>query len=260
MLFDPQLCRKIEEIPEPNSHIIFERKLDGGRALVSTKPKIYSRRGLDQSLKFPLIIQELKMLPEDTILDGEITVFENGISNFRYFLKRIQPENPFIIKQRIKKYPATLWIFDILRFKGQDLRDLPLRERKSLLMAWIRETEHIKVLKYYEKPDPLLKLKNVIEGIVIKDLRRRYEEGKRSGTWKKLKFVKEKTVTIVDFEDQPNGVTLVTKDGQRVVWNGLNVQEKVRKLMEKGSFKADVEYQSISETGKMRFPAFKGIA
>jgi len=29
--------------------------------------------------------------------------------------------------------------------------------------------------------------------------------------------------------------------------------------MENGSFKADVEYQSISETGKMRFPAFKGV-
>jgi len=259
MLFDPQLCKKIKKIPEPNSHNIFERKLDGGRAVVSTQPKIYSRRGLDQSLKFPLIIKELKLLPENTILDGEITVFENGISNFRYFLKRVQPENPFLIKQRVKRFPAALWVFDILRFKGQDLRDLTLKERKYFLFSWIRETEHIKVLKYYEKPDPLLKLKDTIEGIVIKDLRKRYEEGKRK-TWEKLKFVKEKMVTIVAFEDQPNGVTLTTKDGQRIVWNGNGVQEKVRKLMEKGSFKADVEYQSISETGKMRFPAFKGIA
>ena len=88
--------------------------------------RLLSRNGLDWTARFPGVAEALAALPASgTWLDGEAVVFdERGVSDFGA-LQRALKEG--------RRTTVTYVAFDLLFEDGEDLRELPLRERKRRL-------------------------------------------------------------------------------------------------------------------------------
>ena len=182
-----------EPFSDPNW--IFERKLDGIRAIAikdGSGVSLMSRTAHRMNDQFPEIVRALEEEPaEDFILDGEIVAFENGITSFA----RLQ--------QRAREHvPVFLYAFDLPRHDGEDLRTLPLRERKARLRKALdfhgpirfnphRNGEHGEEL-YREA------CRKGLEGVMAKRADSPYV-GSRSRDWLKLKCHAEQELVIGGF-------------------------------------------------------------
>ena len=91
---------------------------------------LLSRNGLDWTSRFPGVAEALAALPASgTWLDGEAVVFdERGVSDFGA-LQHALKEDPDAV---------TYVAFDLLFEDGEDVRELPLRERKRRLERLLR--------------------------------------------------------------------------------------------------------------------------
>nr|WP_154957413.1 ATP-dependent DNA ligase [Paenibacillus xylanexedens] len=134
MFISPML---LETAPGPFSHsdYIFEPKVDGHRLIYSQKSgdiRLYTRHNNDCTRQYP----ELQLsFGSDIILDGEVACADptNGLNDFEAVMSRFSTKQDSKIQQLTRMLPATFAIFDILQYKGQDLRKLPLMERKAIL-------------------------------------------------------------------------------------------------------------------------------
>ena len=109
---------------------IFELKHDGFRGLVYLEDqqcRLVSRN--QRGLKFASLETALAKLPVDSaILDGEVICLDqNGVSRFNQLLNR--------------KTEPVFYAFDLLWLNGEDLRQLPLIERKARLGKFIRSAK-----------------------------------------------------------------------------------------------------------------------
>jgi DNA ligase D-like protein (predicted ligase) len=174
---------------------IFERKLDGIRAIAikdDSGVSVMSRTAHRMNDQFPELVRALeKEASDDFIVDGEIVAFENGITSFA----RLQ--------QRAREHvPVFLYAFDLPRHEGEDLRPLPLRERKARLRRGLdfhgpirfnphRNGEHGEEL-YREA------CRKGLEGVIAKRADSPYFGG-RSRDWLKLKCHAEQELVIGGF-------------------------------------------------------------
>src|SRR5260370_10261661 len=96
--------------------------------------------------------------------------------------------------------PIVFYAFDLLRLNGKDLRDLPIEERKAKLEELLNKPPG--VIRYsasFTKDIPELldrAHKLGLEGLIGKRSGSRYEAGKRSGAWIKLKLHQEQEFVI----------------------------------------------------------------
>src|SRR5258706_1906219 len=78
----PPMLATLTETPFSGPEWIFERKLDGIRALAfrdGKRLRLLSRNKLDLSGSFPDVVQALAEQPErDFVVDGEVVAFEGG--------------------------------------------------------------------------------------------------------------------------------------------------------------------------------------
>ena len=113
-----------------DADFIFELKHDGFRGLAYLEDqqcRLVSRN--QRGLKFASLKTALARLPvDDAILDGEIICLDqNGVSRFNQLLNR--------------KTEPLFYAFDLLWLNGEDLRQLPLIERKARLGKFIRSAK-----------------------------------------------------------------------------------------------------------------------
>jgi bifunctional non-homologous end joining protein LigD len=113
---------------------VFENKFDGFRALVpksGDKAELISRRGRSLARAFPEVIQAIATLPHDAVLDAELVVSdERGRPEFERLRRRSVMTRPMRIADAARLEPAVLCVFDLLSIDGEDLRSLPLLDRK----------------------------------------------------------------------------------------------------------------------------------
>jgi bifunctional non-homologous end joining protein LigD len=115
---------------------IFEMKYDGHRCLSMRfdATQMISREGWDMSRAFPQLIRELAKLPPRTAIDGELLMAdEDGRPQYDTLLGRAAISAPGTVARSSRRQPATIVCWDILMLEGEDLRDLPLLERKAAL-------------------------------------------------------------------------------------------------------------------------------
>ncbi|MGZ7048086.1 MAG: ATP-dependent DNA ligase, partial [Methanobacterium sp.] len=153
---------------------ILEPKYDGQRIIAENnkgKIKLWTRRRLEVSNKFPEITEALKKInSNDWILDGELTL-EGG---FRQLLYR-NVEDPLKIKILSKKIPAKYNIFDILRWDGEDLTKKHLIERKSVLLKILPADNKLELVHFQEAEISTIEkiFKDFVsegyEGIILKE-------------------------------------------------------------------------------------------
>jgi bifunctional non-homologous end joining protein LigD len=175
---------------------IFERKLDGVRCLVHREdggaPRLLSRTDRDMTGQFPELAEALAAEPSrDFVVDGEIVAFADGITSFQ----RLQRRG----RERVSVF---LYVFDLLRHDGRDVRDLPLRERKALLRKAFRFEGPVRLSQHRnEHGEKLFReaCRKGLEGLIAKRADSPYRSGARSRDWLKLKCHGEQELVIGGF-------------------------------------------------------------
>jgi len=118
-----------------------ERKWDGIRGqLILRQGEFYLwSRGEDLiSEKFPELHFLKGKIGKDVVIDGEILPFKDGkILNFNTLQTRIGRKN--VTKKHLSEAPIIIMAYDLLEYDGEDIRDRPLKERRSLLQSVIEE-------------------------------------------------------------------------------------------------------------------------
>jgi bifunctional non-homologous end joining protein LigD len=180
----PQLATLVSAPPR-SGEWIYEVKHDGYRMLARlTKrdARLLTRSGKDWTEKLPHLVRELKRLKlDESWLDGEIVVLrEDGRSSFQ----RLQ--NAF---ESGRDAEIVYFVFDAPFLKGQDLRALPLAERKERLKLALKPSSAIRFSDHLEgESDEILDkaCKLGLEGLIGKQTDAVYAAG-RTRTWIKLK-------------------------------------------------------------------------
>jgi bifunctional non-homologous end joining protein LigD len=127
--FQPQLATLAASPPPSPNDWLYELKFDGYRLLARIdkgKVRCFTRNGHDWTAKLPALAKALAKLPTNSAwLDGEITVDgENGAPDFQAL------QNAF---DSGATSSIVYWLFDAPFLDGEDLRDMPVEERRERL-------------------------------------------------------------------------------------------------------------------------------
>lgn len=175
-----------------------EDKFDGirGQAHVqSGRVALYTRTLDEVTHRFPELVEPLKQLSSDAVLDGEIVpVRGEAILPFLELQKRLGRKT--VSEELLTGVPVAFVAYDLLYAAGRVLTDAPLAERRAALEALVKD-EAAAVVRLSkakmtsgvsgldEEFDAARARGN--EGLMIKDPRSSYKPGKRGREWLKLK-------------------------------------------------------------------------
>ena len=166
---------------------LHEVKYDGYRIIArkaGDDVTLFSRSGLDWTVRFPAIAQAMLSLPcESTLIDGEVAfVLPSGITDFKSLQEHIDSPHPSI----------RYFVFDLLSLDGKDLRKKTLKERREALAKLMSAkgiSNYLVYVDYVEGSGPefLAQAKaHGLEGIMSKRADRPYISG-RGKDWRKVK-------------------------------------------------------------------------
>ncbi len=138
----PMLATLVKE-PFDHPEWVFEVKWDGYRAIAEIRDgnvSLYSRNGISFEKKFFPVVESLRKLGCEAVLDGEIVVVDDqGRPDFQLLQHYQGSGNGHLL----------YYVFDLLYFQGHDLTGLPLLRRKELLkkilpsLPRIRFSDHV---------------------------------------------------------------------------------------------------------------------
>jgi bifunctional non-homologous end joining protein LigD len=183
----PELCISVDRPPSGEGWC-HEIKFDGYRVQLRVEDgeaTLKTRKGLDWTDKFQAIAKEGNALP-DGLIDGEIVALDhNGAPDFSTLQAAISDG---------KTDGLIFYAFDLLFAEGEDIRRVPLGERKAQLKKLLeaRPKAKARLIRYVEHfetgGDAILQsaCKLALEGIVSKKLSAPYRSG-RSENWTKAK-------------------------------------------------------------------------
>ena len=198
---------------------VYEPKYDGIRAIVEVVPgknqaavRLWSRNGNEKTAQFPEIVESVgawgRRLPGPVVLDGEVTALDakGKPAGFQRLQHRINVSGHGYRSNKVQlsadEQPAALIVFDLLGVKDDDLRALPLTERRTRLEALFQKHKPSKTVWLTEQAvgsgEALMARarKEEWEGLIVKLARSPYRAGKRSPEWMKLKLQKNDEFVI----------------------------------------------------------------
>ncbi|QGH35000.1 DNA ligase D [Gracilibacillus salitolerans] len=240
-MWKPMLPTLVHEAPYGNEWI-YQVKYDGfrcGLQWTDEEVKLWSRNGHDLSTSFPEIILWCQQhtssfqayLP--LFLDGELII---SITDYRTNFEQIQSRSR--MKTNIQKYsqkrPATFVAFDLLESKAQNLRQKSFSKRDQLLSSMLDGmTGRIRKAPTFKKLEVILKVVDFhqAEGMVAKQKKATYAEGKRSKSWLKVKNFRTIPGIVTNWNTENNYFTLKYYQNETLFIlgkckNGLEQQEK----------------------------------
>jgi len=196
----------VEEVMERfgNRSITCEFKYDGERAQVHVLPdstvKIFSRNSEDSTGKFPDLVEGMKAATaphvESMVIDCEVVAWNASSDQLLPFQILSTRARKNVVAADIK-VKVRVFAFDLLFLNGQPLLRKPLRERREMLRAAIRETETVTFVTSQDTNDPEVlqefmqeAIGEGCEGLMVKSLEGEvagYEPDKRSREWLKVK-------------------------------------------------------------------------
>lgn len=290
-LIKPMLATQAEEIFN-KANWIFELKWDGYRALANIsngKIDFYSRNGISYKHKFASIYQNLKAIPHDVILDGEVVVLdEEGKPQF----------NKLQNYQTDPSGELRYYVFDILFLNGHNIMHMPLLERKSLISQVIEDIPQVYYCDHVESMGKAFFEQAInagMEGVIAKKADSQYHPGARSDYWLKIKAFDSQEALICGYTEakesnSPFGSLILGMYREKElvyignVGTGFNVQsrkdlyEKFKPLIiKKSPFKnkinlkgrkatwlepelvCEVKFSEWTKSGNMRHPSYKGL-
>jgi bifunctional non-homologous end joining protein LigD len=136
----------------------------------------------------------------EAVFDGEIVAFgDDGRPSFERLQRRINVSSASAVRRLSASTPVVYAIFDVLYLDGHSLMALPYEDRRARLdalelggPAWRAPANHP------GRGRALLDATEAqgLEGVVAKRLDSRYEPGRRTGAWIKIKHVTRQELVI----------------------------------------------------------------
>lgn len=280
----------------------FEVKWDGIRTVLFYDHGHLSLQGrnfTDFTSRYP----EVRALSRELgarrlILDGEIVAFDDaGRPSFERLQSRMHLASDSAVRRRMKDTPASYVAFDLLYLDGHSTTSLPYESRRSLLEQLELEGPAWRTPSYQPGTGSALLAATKelgIEGIVAKRLDSRYDPGRRTTQWVKIKNVTQQDVVIGGFTPGEGGrssafgaLALGVMEDDRLVYAGkvgtgftaetlaMVGRELASRRRETSPFDgrqpprgtifvepelvALVEFREWTGSGTLRAPSFKGL-
>ncbi|MBW8201343.1 ATP-dependent DNA ligase [Flagellimonas abyssi] len=186
-----------------------EHKWDGIRSqtiLRNDEIFVWSRGEELVTDKYPEFEAFVGSIPNGTVLDGELLPYPKGeIGTFKDLQTRIGRKN--VSKSLLEKIPVKLKVYDILEWKGKDIRNKTYLERRKILESMISTTLNKQVTERSRSDKlPLLLSERMqfnswedmakerelsrekhSEGLMLKRNDSTYQVGRKKGDWWKWK-------------------------------------------------------------------------
>ena len=127
--------------------LVYEPKYDGIRALVHVgdgSVRMWSRLGNEKTAQFPSIVRALtpfsRTVTAPLLLDGELVALDQDgrPAGFQRLQGRIHLTGARDVEMLDRSQPVALILFDLLRDGDEDIRGLPLTERRGRLEQHVR--------------------------------------------------------------------------------------------------------------------------
>jgi bifunctional non-homologous end joining protein LigD len=180
---------------------MWEPKLDGYRILAFVdrgRVTLRSRRGLELAAAFPGVSAAIAEQGVDgTILDGELLAFDaSGKPSFNALQNRFQLKTEREIAAAERSTPVVFYAFDMPFFAGVDLRKAAYADRRRYLAQCLLPSAAVQLVHAVEDGVQLYSavLASGLEGVIGKRKDSKYESGRRSKAW-----VKVKSTSTADF-------------------------------------------------------------
>jgi len=192
-------------LPASDDGWAYEIKWDGVRAITFVdggRIRMQSRNDKELAPSFPEFREIGEVMgARPCVLDGEIVVIgDDGIPDFGRLQHRLHLASTGAIAKQSAASPASYVIFDLLHLDGRPLFSLPYDERREQLEALrlsgssfttadsFRDAQGIDILRATKDAG--------LEGVIAKQRRSPYVQGKRSESWIKIKNVRAQEVVI----------------------------------------------------------------
>lgn len=196
---EPCLATLADKAPD-SATWIHEIKFDGYRLqarLSRGKAKLLTRKGLDWTHKFKGIANAVAELDADSaLIDGELVVEgDDGVTSFSLLQEELKSG---------RQNRLVYYVFDLLYLDGQNLRPLPLGERKEALAQLLKSAPKNTPLRFSESiaERGAVLLKHAcqlgLEGIISKVADAPYRSG-RGRDWIKTKCSSRQELVIAGF-------------------------------------------------------------
>lgn len=208
--YPPMLSHPIEPeefAPLNPAEFVAEWKWDGIRVQAAAgkgadgahAARLYSRTGEDISGAFPDLVAGFDF---DAVLDGELLIKRgSGVEDFNTLQQRLNRKS--VTAKLMSEFPAFIRVYDLLALGDEDLRALPLMERRARLESFVEAhplapidlSPMIRFDTWEElsaaRADPLHGGAGVdaeaVEGVMIKRRDAPYLAGRPKGYWFKWK-------------------------------------------------------------------------
>lgn len=286
----PMLATSVDE-PFDRKGWLFEVKWDGYRAIAEVSKHgiaLYSRNHISFEHRFQPIVDALRQLGHEAVLDGEVVVIDREGKPHFQLLQNYQKTGKGLLRY---------FVFDLLYLDGRDLRELPLKKRKELLAKLLDGVPGVQVSEHVEERGKAFfdaVAAEGLEGIIAKNGDSRYREGRRGRNWLKIKIHSRQEAVIGGFTE-PRGsrkdlgaLVLGVYEGDELVSIGRtgggfdtqglsDLRSRLNPLVQKQCpfrkkpktnapahwveprLVCEVSFQEWSEDGRMRHPIFVGL-
>jgi DNA ligase D len=196
---------------------LYEIKWDGYRVEAVVHPKgvrIWTRNRNDASTYFPDLIGPSDWIDaREAVVDGEVVAFDpegrpdfsllqdrTGLRGLEAATGRRSPDAPKLSADERRAIPLAYMVFDLLHLDGSSLLDVPLEDRKRLLRRVLRPHPVVRYAAHVVGDGEAFMRAAAdrgLEGVVAKRRASRYEPGKRSRDWLKVKLRREQELVVV---------------------------------------------------------------
>ncbi|MBC7848887.1 MAG: ATP-dependent DNA ligase [Chitinophagaceae bacterium] len=226
-----------------------EWKWDGIRGQLIKRNKelfVWSRGEELMTEKFPEYAALLDLIPDGTVIDGEIIPsIDDRPLPFALLQTRIGRKN--ITKKQLQEVPMTFFSYDLLEFGGEDFRERSLSERRLVLEQIVQSASHpilkISAIIDFESWDELTTIRTKsrdmgAEGVMLKRKNSAYQVGRKRGDWWKWKIDPLVIDAVMIYAQKGSGrrsnlytdYTFAVRDGDKLVsftkaYSGLTDKE-----------------------------------
>ena len=301
-VIDPMMAVLASGLPPDEQRYGFEFKWDGIRAITfwdGRDVRLVSRNRIDLTVRYP----ELWALGDAlgthrVVLDGEIVALDaHGAPSFELLQQRMGLTAEADVRRKMAEVPVTYMIFDAVWLDGKPLTGEKYVRRRALLQGLGLARPHWQTPPYQvDHGQRLLQTSRDrgLEGLIAKRLDSKYELGRRSGSWLKVKLRLRQELVIggwLEGEGRRRGLPGALLVGyyqdERFVYAGkvgtgftdatLAQLEALMKPLERSEpafesgrlpsrahfveprLVAEFEFSEWTRAGELRAPSFKGL-
>jgi DNA ligase 1 len=238
----------LADLGEPRQWIA-EWKWDGIRGQLirrNGQSFIWSRGEELVTDKFPELMKMMEALPDGTVIDGEILALQDNLPlPFAILQTRITRKK--VSAKQLREAPVHVMAFDLLEWKGEDLREKPLQERRAILDGLIVKLSHPHLrsspLVPFTDWESLAGIRAAAreqrsEGLMLKRANSPYQTGRKRGDWWKWKIDPMVIDAVMIYAQKGHGrrsnlftdYTFAVRDGEKLVpfakaYSGLTDEE-----------------------------------